>query len=171
MPNSKDLTSGYQMLVVPVSFLLVFRLNRAAVRFYDARAAVGKLIEISRVMVSEAASYWRHDPEARDDLCRWVVAFPVATRNYLRADAPDAYQEMGVVLSRAEAAALQKAQMQPLLCLDRMRKTVGRPTPRSRSRSPHGRGPAGNEQLRAALRRGITCERMPQTLTRRWGLC
>ena len=43
-------------LLVPVSFLLVFRLGRAAVRFWDARAAVGRVVEKSRVLMSTAAA-------------------------------------------------------------------------------------------------------------------
>eukprot|EP00986_Skeletonema_menzelii_P013771 scaffold8389_cov140-Skeletonema_menzelii.AAC.1 len=35
-------------LVTPVSFLLVFRLGRAAVRFWDARQAAGLMIELCR---------------------------------------------------------------------------------------------------------------------------
>ena len=37
-----------------VSFLLVFRIGRAAVRYWDARAAVGKLIEMCRCVASQA---------------------------------------------------------------------------------------------------------------------
>lgn len=124
IPKSEALEKGYTMLVVPVSFLLVFRLNRAAVRFYDARAAMGKLIEICRVLASEAACYCAHDRRARDDLCRWVAVFPAATRNYIRAEAPDQTRELAGVLSPVEAAALRRATMQPLLCLDRMRKAA-----------------------------------------------
>lgn len=41
-------------LLVPVSFLLVFRLGRAAVRYWDARAAMGKLVEVCRTTASTA---------------------------------------------------------------------------------------------------------------------
>jgi len=39
-------------LLTPVSFLMVFRLGRAAARYWDARAAMGKLIETSRTFIS-----------------------------------------------------------------------------------------------------------------------
>ena len=63
---------------------LVYRLNRSAVRFYDTRAAAGKLIETCRVLAGEAVRFADHDAMACDELCRWIVAFPVATRNFLR---------------------------------------------------------------------------------------
>lgn len=44
-------------LLTPVSFLMVFRLGRAAVRYWDARAAMGKLIEVSRAFISTATAH------------------------------------------------------------------------------------------------------------------
>ena len=52
----------YALLLTPLSFLLVYRLNRSAVRFYDARAAAGKLIESCRVLAGEVVRFGHHDP-------------------------------------------------------------------------------------------------------------
>ncbi|CAE8640516.1 unnamed protein product, partial [Polarella glacialis] len=126
LPDLKG--DGYSLLMVPLSFLLVYRLNRAAVRFYDSRAAVGKLIECCRNLASEAATFCAHDPEARDEVCRWLVAFPVATRNYLRAETPDPLLDLQGVLSLADAQALLRAPVQTLFCCDRIRQAVLRAT-------------------------------------------
>lgn len=71
-------------LLTPVSFLLVFRLQRAAVRFWDARAAAGKLVEKCRVLVSTAAVSCERELELQADLARWTCVFPIAVKNFLR---------------------------------------------------------------------------------------
>ena len=53
-------------------------------------------------------------------VCRWVVVFPVAAKNYLRADPGDAADLEGL-LSGPEVAALFAAPCQPIFVLDTMR--------------------------------------------------
>jgi ion channel-forming bestrophin family protein len=134
-----------------ITFLLAFRLARAAVRFYDARlafildyiqyfeilnmtghdnlfwlgrAAAGKMVEICRVVASEvlvaAPSHIAHLRLHRDMLLRWTVAFPVAVKNYLRAESGNA-TELAGVLCEDEVAKLFAAAHQPLHCLHMMR--------------------------------------------------
>ncbi|CAJ1958264.1 unnamed protein product [Cylindrotheca closterium] len=114
---TEDLTARVERLdelvspiLVPVSFLLVFRLGRAAVRFWDARSAMGKLIEVCRTFISTAVVGCQAckalDPPAlsamnivelvhakkQDDVrlklvrqfARWTCVFPIAVRNFLR---------------------------------------------------------------------------------------
>jgi putative membrane protein len=76
-------------LLVPVSFLLVFRLGRAAVRFWDARKSIGKLVEICRALMSTAAVGCMENDEEIDmkllhDFARWTCVFPIAVKNFLR---------------------------------------------------------------------------------------
>mmetsp|Transcript_12663 Transcript_12663/g.22738 ORF Transcript_12663/g.22738 Transcript_12663/m.22738 type:complete len:403 (-) Transcript_12663:212-1420(-) len=77
-------------LLTPVSFLLVFRLGRAAVRFWDSRAAFGKLVWICRDIISIAAVACKYNQrrDLYDDFARWICAFPIATKNFLRPDLP-----------------------------------------------------------------------------------
>jgi len=94
----EDLVS---QLLIPVSFLLVFRLGRAAIRFWDARAAMGRLVEGCRVLSSSAVvqcymtkgyddSFDENDIDAveEDELADlfacWVCAVPIAVKNFLR---------------------------------------------------------------------------------------
>ena len=58
-------------LLTPVSFLLVFRLGRSAVRWWDARAAAGKLVEVCRSMASSASASCASQPELVDGIARW----------------------------------------------------------------------------------------------------
>ena len=76
-----DLTAP---LLTPVSFLLVFRLGRAAVRFWDARAATGKLVEICRTMSSTALVGCASCPEVADLFARYLCVFPMAVKEFLR---------------------------------------------------------------------------------------
>lgn len=78
---SGEAAFGY--LVVAVSFLLVFRLNRAAARYYEARQLCGRVISHSRELVVQANALLRERPRARDSLCALVVAFPVAFATHI----------------------------------------------------------------------------------------
>ena len=108
------------MLGGTVSILLAFRLARAAVRFYDSRAAAGKLVEICRVAASEMVLCADHDHAARDAFLRWTVAVPVAVKNHLRGERGTPGDLTGILPSAA-LAALAAAPHQPLHCLHRMR--------------------------------------------------
>jgi len=66
----------FSPLLTTISFLLVFRLGRAAVRYWDARAAAGKMVEICRVLASDSAVACAALPELRAELAsvqrRWA---------------------------------------------------------------------------------------------------
>jgi len=85
-------------LMVPVSFLLVFRLGRAAVRYWDARAACGKLVELCRTFISTAAVGCSHvDDHENDriieDIARWLCVLPIAVKDFLRADSRKGWED------------------------------------------------------------------------------
>ena len=68
-------------LLTPVSFLLVFRIGRAAARFWDARAALGAIIEKCRSAASTSALTYASTPELRDQFSRWLSVLPIAARS------------------------------------------------------------------------------------------
>lgn len=128
LPHLEDiLKEDYALLLTPLSFLLVYRLNRSAVRFYDARAAAGKLIETCRVLAGEVVRFGVHDPGAVEEMCRWIVSFPVATRNFLRQN-PGELAELEGILKEKEIERLKMAPVQTLYCCDRMRQAALRVT-------------------------------------------
>lgn len=135
--TSEVLKEVYPMLLVALSFLLVFRLNRAAVRYYESRAAYGKLIATCRTMAGMAATYFAHDPAARDELCKWIVVYSSATRNYLQlglregAGSAGSAEELIGILSEKEAADLERSPVQSMYCLGRLRGEVLEATRRS----------------------------------------
>lgn len=122
---SQQLTEGLRYLAVPLGILLVYRLNRSAVRFWEARQAAGKIIELCRTIAGEAAAYYTADP-IRDEICRWTVVFPIAVRNLLRGSAWQPEDDVVGILSSDEVRLLQRAPHQPLFVLDRLRRAAVR---------------------------------------------
>lgn len=141
------------LLTSTVAFLLVFRIGRAAVRFWDARAAAGDIILNARTLSAEALMLRPADDAARADLARWMCAMPVAIKNHLRAlaDAGPAgclplgakpvqpfsspkppfsratrLMELVPALSAMEAAAVLDARNPPLLVAVRVREAAAR---------------------------------------------
>jgi putative membrane protein len=113
--------SAYNLVLTTLSFLLVFRMNRAAVRFWDCRQMWGKLIEVGRQLTAGAAQHCRHAPAARDALAAWTCAFAVASKDLLRGnEALDAAQLRGII-STADANQASQAAHMPLFCAAAMR--------------------------------------------------
>jgi putative membrane protein len=67
-----------------LAFLLVFRLNRSAERYWDARGSWGVIIAFGRTMVSGIIVHGRHDPVNRDGVIKWIASFCVATMHFIR---------------------------------------------------------------------------------------
>ena len=72
------------LLSSTLSFLLVFRLNRSAERFWMARMAWGIIIASSRSLVGGVLAHCSHNPEHRDEVIRWVTAFSVSLVHFMR---------------------------------------------------------------------------------------
>ncbi|KAL9189327.1 hypothetical protein ACHAXT_011817 [Thalassiosira profunda] len=147
-------------LWIPVSFLMTFRLGRAAIRFWDARAAAGNIIRTCRDASSTVAvalgaparlemssvdsaatsrngekqlQYDVHE-KLLDEYARWLCAFPVATKNFLRSrmDAKNEgwgdeeharlrQEELAFLLSAKDAETILTANHGVLVVLDRLR--------------------------------------------------
>jgi len=71
-------------LNMTIAFLLVFRLNRAADRFWTARTLWGAIVARGRTLVGGLAVHGGHRPDARDDAIRYVLAFTIASMQHLR---------------------------------------------------------------------------------------
>lgn len=142
--------SGAEALMrMTIGFLLVFRLARSATRFWEARQQAGAMIGTCRVLASTAAAHmvvggdldrvekrasWprKHASDGDEEawttercspasaLCRWLVAFPIATKNQLRKHAGDR-GDLDGLLAPGEIEALFGAGNQPLYAIDTMR--------------------------------------------------
>ena len=125
------LENTFTPLLTTVSFLLVFRLGRAAVRYWDARAAAGLMVEICRVLASDASvACASGPPELREAFCRWIAVFPIAVKNFLRPTVHTRCSraaELGALLPQAQAdALLHQEKCGPLYVLNNLRKAVWR---------------------------------------------
>lgn len=106
----------------------VFRLSRAAVRYWDARAAANKVVELCRVLTCELCAYCAHAPVETRDALRWVGAFPIATKNYLCPGGEKCARlaELQPLLSAVEAERLLASPCPPLHAITRLRAYVFR---------------------------------------------
>jgi putative membrane protein len=148
--NGRDRLENLESLVspilIPVSFLLVFRLTRAAVRYWDSRSATGKLVETCRTLISTAVVGCRDNPvELVRDFAIWVCVFPVAVKVFLRPHGieegnnecylsyleekpemkreTDSIKQLGIgqLLSESESQNLFKTSFAPLYVLNKLR--------------------------------------------------
>ena len=71
--TTRSVQSAFGFVVTAMSFLLVFRLNRAAVRHYEARGKLGLLVLSCREVALQANAALRARPLARDKLCAIAV--------------------------------------------------------------------------------------------------
>lgn len=144
----KEIINSWGSLItplwIPISFLMVFRLQRAAIRFWDARAAMGQIIWKCRDAASTAAQMLDaphlktstpHECDVLlDKYARWLAAFPVAVKNYLRskmdakiehwgdeANVNHRRDELAYLLDDDDARRILTADHGVLVVLDRLR--------------------------------------------------
>jgi putative membrane protein len=104
-----------------MAFLLVFRLNRSAQRFWLARANWGNVIALGRSITSSVLTHGKHDPRNRDDVIRWVLAFAVSTMHYIRGIKTLMPDTLAGILKEDELRELQEASHPPLHAADTIR--------------------------------------------------
>jgi putative membrane protein len=72
------------VLKTALAFLLVFRLNRCAMRYWEARGLWGNLAHITRNLVGNLLMYGSHSPKHRDSAIKWGSSFCVAAKHFIR---------------------------------------------------------------------------------------
>lgn len=73
------------ILTTCLAFLLVFRLNRAAVRWWETRRMWGVILEQSRILTSGLLEHVTPSRE-RDSAIKWTCAFMIASKTLLRGE-------------------------------------------------------------------------------------
>lgn len=125
-----DARSALPFVLTALSFQLVFRLNRAAVRHYEARQLCGwMMIHTRDVALAANATLSRDHPQARDRLCEIAVAFPVAFMLHLWGDHPSreaAFARMvdGVFEDPSTLALVKAARHRPLCLIERAQRVL-----------------------------------------------
>uniref|UniRef100_A0A7S4AMH0 Uncharacterized protein n=1 Tax=Pseudo-nitzschia australis TaxID=44445 RepID=A0A7S4AMH0_9STRA len=99
-----------------LGFLLVFRLNRSATRFWMARASWGIVVAKSRTMVGLILLHGSHkNAPHRDQAVKWIATFLIASMNFTRGttDGIDSQTVEGL-LTRDELANVNGGRTNPL---------------------------------------------------------
>jgi ion channel-forming bestrophin family protein len=114
---------GFVSLVATatLSFLLVFRLNRSAERYWVAREAWGKIIAISRCMVSGVLVHGTHDPTTRDDVIRWIAAFAVCSCTFMHGNKGIPPALLAGIIDGVQLQNLEDTPHPPVYAMDQIR--------------------------------------------------
>jgi ion channel-forming bestrophin family protein len=109
------------VLNTTLAFLLVFRLNRSAERYWIARASWGAVIALGRTITSGVLMHGKHDARNRDDAIRWVATFAISTMQFMRGIKTIQPEALAGILSNDELKELQEATHPPLHAADNIR--------------------------------------------------
>jgi predicted membrane chloride channel (bestrophin family) len=104
-----------------LSFLLVFRLNRAAGRFWSARKYWGDIVAQIRSCVGGIIVHGDHNIVERDNTIRWIAAFTIATMELLRGETKIPASNLAGLLSQSEVTELEKQVHPPMYAIDKAR--------------------------------------------------
>ena len=120
---------AYALTFSAMGVLLVFRLARAAVRWYDGRAAFGGIVAGVRAFVDVLLMYGGDDDRGRaavDDGAAWACAFASASKCHLRGAREIERDEVAGILSDEDRVAVSRSKHPPLFCLSMCRRAVKR---------------------------------------------
>ena len=109
------------MLNSTLAFLLVFRLNRAASRFWIAREKWGLIVANTRSLVGGLIVHGNHDLLHRDEALRWLPALSIATMELLRNTKEFPLDHFAGLLSEEQVATLQNQGHPPMYAADQVR--------------------------------------------------
>mmetsp|Transcript_59228 Transcript_59228/g.171144 ORF Transcript_59228/g.171144 Transcript_59228/m.171144 type:complete len:419 (-) Transcript_59228:179-1435(-) len=109
------------VLRTALAFLLVFRLNRCAMRFWEARGLWGNLTHITRNLVGGLLMYGSHARADRDQAIRWAASFCVAAMHFIRSEHEFNFEELSGILSHDQVNKLQDADHSPLYAASMIR--------------------------------------------------
>jgi putative membrane protein len=109
-----------------LSFLLVFRLNRAAARYWEARKCWGVMIAVGRSMTSGLLCHGGHSPIVRDEAIRWTAATAVSVLAFMRGDNVLPTHILDGILDEADVELMQSAKHMPIYASDRIRDALQR---------------------------------------------
>jgi putative membrane protein len=104
-----------------LGMLLVFRLNRAATRWWSAREKWGYMMARGRTFTSGLLVHAGHSPRDRDNVLRWMGAYAVAVNQFLHETNELDGEMFAGILSPPEVLLLQDNCHPPLFAAEQMR--------------------------------------------------
>jgi len=113
------------VLSTALGFLLVFRLNRVAVRWWECRGTWGMIVAYARMLTSAICEHLAHSPTQRDLAVAWIAAFCVACKQFIRGEGHNiSPAELAGVLAPRELDRLRQAPHPPLYCCGEIRHAI-----------------------------------------------
>jgi putative membrane protein len=109
------------VLKTSLAFLLVFRVNRCAMRFWEARGLWGNMTQNTRNLVSGILLHSRHSQRNRDMAIRWSAAFCVAAMHFIRGEHHYNPDELHGILTPDQINKMQDADHAPLYAASMIR--------------------------------------------------
>ena len=109
-----------------LAFLLVFRLNRVAIRWWDTRTIWGGIVAQSRTLTSEILEHTHHMPENRDEAIRWICTYIIAVKQFLRGEKKIDRAELSGIISHEKLIKVENAAHPGLYCLSELHHTLKR---------------------------------------------
>lgn len=104
-----------------LALLLVFRLNRAASRFWSARQYWGDIVAQTRSFVSGTIVHGDHNASLRDEVIRWVAAFSIVTMEFLRSEKQLRRDNYAGILTTEKIAQMRSQKHPPMFAADQAR--------------------------------------------------
>ena len=100
----------YSMVLrTSLAFLLVFRLNRCAMRYWEARTMWGNMAHLTRNLVGTLLLYGTHSPKHRDSAIKWGSSFCLATKHFIRSDHEYNVDEFAGILTPSQVARMENS--------------------------------------------------------------
>lgn len=130
--EARALDGAYALTFSAMGFLLVFRLSRAALRWWSCRAAFGAIVAGVRDFVDVTLIYGSSEDgdesgsDAVDDAVAWACAFASASKAFLRGERVVARDETVGILSDEDRDLVMNAEHPPLFCISMCRRAVRR---------------------------------------------
>jgi len=123
--NSQQLFSwsNYFDVVINMTLglLLVFRLNRAATRWWEARVLWGQTVITVRSLIGGILDHGRHCHEARYECLRWLAAFVLSSVEFLRGVEKLSPDMFAGILDKNQLFALENNRHPPLFAAQEIR--------------------------------------------------
>jgi Predicted membrane protein len=89
------------VLTTSLAFMLVFRLNRVAIRWWDTRTMWGSVVANVRSLTSAIVEHCSHDLESRDEAICWTAGYLISLKQHMREeDGHFNYDELTGFLSK-----------------------------------------------------------------------
>jgi len=116
----------YSLIFTALGFMLVFRMSRAAIRFWDCRTAWGTIAMCGRCLVDDViVNIGQTHATDCDEVIRWYCAFVVGTKCHLRVTRLPAEQLTGIISEDTVDAINAKMESRfHLYCSNKMRTAI-----------------------------------------------